>query len=42
MVPQITQDYDKSLDMLSELDVSKAKKFRSKTEPNKTVLAFLA
>jgi hypothetical protein len=42
MVPQITQDYDRSLDTLSELNVSKAKKFRSKTETNKTVLAFLA
>ena len=42
MVPQLAQDHDKSLDTLSDLNVSKAKTFRSNSEPRKTVLAFLA
>ena len=42
MVPRITQDFDKSLDTLSELNVSKSKKFRCQNEPNRTVLVFLA
>ena len=42
MVPQLAQDHDKSLDTLSDLNVSKAKTFRSNSEPKKTVLAFLA
>lgn len=42
MIPPLSQDMDKSLDTLSELNVSKMKKFRSKTNPKKTVLVFLA
>jgi len=42
MVPRIAQDFDKSLDTLSDLNVSKAKKFRCQAEPQRTVLIFLA
>ena len=42
MVPQISQDHDKSLDTLSDLNFSKAKTFRSQKDPQKTILAFLA
>ena len=42
MVPRIAQDFDKSLDTLSDLNVSKAKKYRSNFEPERTVLVFLA
>lgn len=42
MVPRIAQDFDKSLDTLSDLNISKSKKFRSKAEPERTLLVFLA
>ena len=42
MVPTLAQDANKSLDTLSDLNVSKTKLFRSTEEPKKTVLVFLA
>ena len=42
MVPQLAQDHDKSLDTLSDLNISKAKTFRCRDEPHKTVQVFLA
>ena len=42
MVPQLAQDTNKSLDTLSDLNVSISKLFRSQQEPTKTVLVLLA
>lgn len=46
MVPTLAQDHDKSLDSShvggDHLNITKAKFFRSQSEPKKTVLAFLA
>ena len=41
LAPQLSQDLDLSLDALSELQVSKAKFFRSPSQPSKTVMCFL-
>lgn len=41
MVPQLSQDLDKSLDSLSDLSVGAAKVFRSPSDPEKSVVAFL-
>ena len=41
LAPQLSQDLDLSLDALSELHVSKAKFFRSPSQPSKTVMCFL-
>ena len=42
MIPPLSQDLDKSLDTLSDLNVSRTKKFRNKADPKQTVLIFLA